>query len=215
MSMYKNLFYSLFVLMVLLVSCSSSSSDGKKADNKSTEQVTAVIDSLMALEPDMKVESLSVVKAPMPSFMADEVQPAIKQSAEMMANYIFSRALTGRKNSDSKDEMRESILAMGAPLREAMKKYESEDHPDFVFGLANVVNTQDSTQKERRLFVFEKDNLSKAKRVEKFSKKNMTDVGMIIGLAYGDQIDPDNKDLKLEDIEVIKNNPILRFIVEE
>ncbi len=200
-------------LIMLISSCGGS--QGEKADDKSAEQVTAVIDSLMTSEPDMNLVSLSVIKAPLPSFMADEVQPAIKQSAQMMANYIFGKALTGGKTSDSKDELREAILAMGAPLREAMKKYEAEDHPDLVFGLANVVNANDTTQKERRLFVFEENNLKKPTRVEKFSKKNMADVGMILGLAYGDQIDVENKDLKLEDVQFIRNNPILKFIVEE
>ncbi|MDE7431253.1 MAG: hypothetical protein K2N34_04985 [Lachnospiraceae bacterium] len=210
----KQFYFILFILLILISSCSSSSK-GDQADDKSTEQVTAVVDSLISTESDMKLVSLSVVKAPMPSFMADEVQPAIKQSAEMMAAYIFSKALTGDKNSDSKDEFREAVIAMGAPLREAMKKYEDENHPDFVFGLANVVNTKDTTQKERRLFVFEENDLKNAKRIEKFSKKNMSDVGMIIALAYGDQIDVENKDLKLEEVEFIKNNPILKFIVEE
>ncbi|MDE6008383.1 MAG: hypothetical protein K2G90_04170 [Muribaculaceae bacterium] len=210
----KQFYFILFTLLILFSACNNNS-EGKKADDKSTEQVTAVVDSLMATEPDMSLVSLSVIKAPMPSFMADEVQPAIKQSAQMMATFIFSKALTGGKTSDSNDEMRETILAMGAPLREAMKKYEAEDHPDFVFGLANVVNSKDTTLKERRLFVFEENNLKSAKRVEKFSKKNMTDVGMILALAYGDQIDVDNKEQKFEDIEVIRNNPILKFIVEE
>ena len=211
--MKLNLFITAFALMILVSSCGGS--QGKQVDDQSTEQVTSVVDSLISTESDMKLVSLSVVKAPMPSFMADEVQPAIKQSAEMLANYIFGKALTGSKSSDSEDEFREAILAMGAPLREAMKKYEAEDHPDFVFGLANVVNTKDTTQKERRLFVFEEKDLNNAKRIEKFSKKNMSDVGMIIALAYGDQIDVENKDLKLEDVEFIKNNPILKFIVEE
>lgn len=211
--MNKHLLLLSLGLIALISSCGGSK--GKQVDDTSTKQVTAVVDSIIASEPDMDLVSLSVIKEPMPSFMADEVQPAIKQSAEMMATYIFSKALAGGKNSDSKDELREAILAMGAPLREAMKKYEAEEHPDFVFAMANIVNSKDTTQKERRLFVFEENNLKKVKRVEKFSKKNMSDVGMIIALAYGDQIDFENKDLKLEEIEFLKNNPILKFIVEE
>lgn len=212
--MYKRIFLSVVALLFMLVSCSASDSNGKQPDDKSTEQVTAVVDSLMALEPDMTLTSLSVVKAPMPSFMAEEVKPALKKSADLLGAYILGQALGGKKSSNEK-EMVAEIVTIGAPLREAMKKYESEDHPDFVFGLAKVVNNQDSTKNERRLYVFEENDLSSVKEVNKFSSKTSNDIAMLFALAFGDQIDIDNRDMKLEDLKVVKDSPILKFIVSK
>lgn len=207
---------SLCALMCIMFFTNCSNSKGEKADNKSTKQVTAVIDSLIASEPDMAIESIEVINAKMPAVMADEVQPALKKSGDMIGAYMIAMAFGGHsKDENSKQKLLEDFLTMGAPLREAMKKYDSENHPDYVFGLVRVENSKDSTKNERRLYIFEENDLNNVKKVEKYTKKSMSDRGLTLALAYGENIDPTDKDFKFENIKAIKENPVLMFIVED
>ena len=119
-----NLYLSALVtLLFLSVSCGTSGSYDEQADNKSTEQVTAVVDSLMSLEPELALSSLSVVKAQMPSLISDEVKPAIEKTSENVVAYLFSQALSGKSSFDENDIM-EDFVKIGEPLRESMRKYE-------------------------------------------------------------------------------------------
>lgn len=199
--------------IVLLIVTACSNAKGNEADSKSTKQVTAVIDSLVASEPDMTIESIEVVNAKMPSVMADEVRPALEKSGEMIGYYIIAQAMGGSKELG--DDFNESFVAIGAPLREAMKQYESEDHPEFVFGLTKLKHQKDSLLNERRIYIFDEDNLDSVKRVEKFPAKSANDIGILLGLAYGDQVDLKDKNAKFQDMKTIKENPILMFIVED
>lgn len=200
--------------MAFFASCSNSK--GEQADNKASKQVTAVIDSLVAAEPDMNIKSIEVISTKMPSIMADEVQPALNQSAEMMATYMFGKALGGyKKNKDSNQNLMDNFVTMGAPIREAMKKYESENHPEHIFGLVRLTNSKDSTITERRLYIFEENDFKNVKRVEKYTKKSISDIAMILAIAYSDEIDLSNKDFKFQDIKAIRENPILMFVVED
>ena len=210
-----NLYLSALVtLLFLSVSCGTSGSYDEQADNKSTEQVTAVVDSLMSLEPELALSSLSVVKAQMPSLISDEVKPAIEKTSENVVAYLFSQALIGKSSFEENDIM-EDFVKIGEPLRESMRKYEEEKHPELIFGLASLTNVNDSTKTEKRVYIFDENDLSSVKRMEKFPSKSSKDILMLFALAYGDKIDYNNKDFKPEDIKDINENPILKFIVTD
>lgn len=215
MKQFLSSFAIILSMIVMLTGCNKSG--GKQVEDKTMQIVKASIDSLMNLEPDLKVTSLSVIKSQMPAVFAEELKTPLKSSGELLGMYIFAKAMGGKTEDKDKesDEIIETVTNISLPVKEAIKKYEAEIHPDYIFGLAKVVGVSDTTKTEKRVYIFEENNPSKLYDQQFIKSKKSSDIAILLAMAYADKEDFLNKDFKLESNEKIKNDPVLSFLINE
>ncbi len=203
------------LLAFILIGCSKS--DKISVLNNQYEGIAkAVVDSVLATTPDITLDTISFLKTRMPALMADELQQPMQKAGEALAVYILAGSFSkdNFKDEAKKKEFAETLIQLLKPCREKINEYNKTSTKQYIFGLAKLHSSKNSTKTIKKIFILNGENPKVIEKVKDITTKPSEYI-MSLQLCYGN-IDEliGSQDLILKNKEVAEN-PIYQFIIEE
>lgn len=189
---------------------------GKSVDNKYQEQATAIIDSIVALEPGVIIESLEFQNLKTPAFFNEEIEGTVKQVGNSFVGLMFAAALGSADSKDPKvkEEFEKQLIAVVSPLKSKVEELE-KDPPVKCFAFLTLKKNETDTVGEKRIYILNPDNpkdVEKTIDVSKSRKHIIED--LFLTYASVDVLDMKGDEM-IEFVKKHTDSPVYSFILDD
>lgn len=214
--MKKLLIIAVISMFACLVGCGSHN---REVSDHSTELAKAAIDSVMATDSSKMITSLTFVKSKMPALWADTLKKEKEKLGKTLGFYLMALAFSGESMKTEEDyaNIVEQIIEASASYRAKVKKYEESDSQDYLFGLAEIHDKNDTTFNLKTVFIFDIDNPKEIINAQAYTRKDQDDLILDFMVMYIEDVDEIKKmkDLKALELKFVKDNPIYEFLLKD
>lgn len=212
---YKILKSSLAMLIALSIFILPTGC-GKSVSNQYQEQATATIDSIVALEPGVIIESLEFQNLKTPAFFNEEIEGTVKQVGNSFVGLMFAAALGSADSKDPKvkEEFEKQLIGVVSPLKSKVEELE-KDAPVKCFAFLTLKKNETDTVGEKRIYILNPDNPKDVEKTIDVSKSRKHIIEDLF-LTYASVDDLDMKgDEMIEFVKKHTDSPVYSFILDD
>lgn len=207
---------SLLAVLIALSTFILPAGCGKSVNNQYQEQATKTIDSIVALEPGIIIESLEFQNLKTPAFFNEDIDGTIKQVGNSFVGLMFASAFgsANLKDPKVKEDIEKQLIAIASPLKDKVKELEKEA-PVKCFAFLNLKKNETDTIGEKRIYILNPDNPKDIEKTIKVSDVRKSLMEIFI-LTYGKAENLHmNKEEAIKFVKQYANNPVYSFILED